>query len=679
MLKNTFQHIDGLGSIKEAGFWKSGIFTWDEMIKRESFQLDIFENGIVKTFLKDSIVALEKGDSDFFAKTLSQKEFYRIALTFPKDVMFLDIETTGLSRYYDHITLIGWSFLDEFGVYYKGLEKKKLFAAFERAKCIVTYNGSLFDLPFIRNEFPELKIPISHIDLRFFAKRFGYIGGLKEVEKQIGFERSKSAADISGEIAPILWHRYKEGDLKSLKKLIDYNRFDIDGMKLLLDVCIRKSIENQHLIKEQINPIRFSDYPSILKFSEKLKNGAVQIKKYDGHIGTNITLKELPAYKKLSIVGIDLTGSEERATGWCHLLYNEAKTKRINLDSDLLEETLKCKPDIVSIDSPLSLPKGRKTVFDDDEGRNEFGIMRVCERILKKRGVSVYPSLIPSMQKLTQRGIILAEEFRKRGVPVIESYPGAAQDILGIPRKRASLEYLIKGLSSFGLRGDFEKQEVSHDELDAITSAMLGYFFWCGKFEALGNEDEDYLIIPDVQKNFPSWEGKTVIGLSGGLSTGKTTAGKYLMKKGFEYGRFSMVIEKLVRDEGKEPKRKNLQEMGEYINKVKGQRWLCKSLIHQFLQNKKRIVIDGLRFPEDHAFMKEKFGSNFKHIHLKCEDSIRKKRYAKQEKNDVTFEEAIQHSVERKVNNLSSLADIIITNELNLSTLYKNLDNQIKL
>jgi predicted nuclease with RNAse H fold/dephospho-CoA kinase len=304
--------------------------------------------------------------------------------------------------------------------------------------------------------------------------------------------------------------------------------------------------------------------------------------------------------------------------------------------------------------------------------------MRVCERILKKRGVSVYPSLIPSMQKLTQRGIILANEFRRRGIPVIESYPGAAQDILGIPRKRASLEYLVKGLSGFGIKGDYETIEVSHDELDAITSAMLGYFFWCGKFEALGNEEEDYLIIPDIDKEYPEWKDKKVIGLSGGLASGKTTTGEYFKSKGFAYGRFSMLIARLVEAEGLEITRKNLQEEGDHVNKEKGQRWLCKNLIHQLFHDEKMIVIDGLRFLEDHSYMKERFGPHFKHIHLKCNNEIRKERYINDSRNDIKFEDAIKHNVERSVNNLSNFADVIITNDKDLNDLYEQLDKQIK-
>ena len=99
--------------------------------------------------------------------------------------------------------------------------------------------------------------------------------------------------------------------------------------------------------------------------------------------------------------------------------------------------------------------------------------MRECERILKRRGVNVYPCLIPSMQKLTRRGIQLATKFRKLGIPVIESYPGAAQDILAIPRKRAGLNYLADALAEFGIFDNFTEKQISHDELDAITSSIV--------------------------------------------------------------------------------------------------------------------------------------------------------------------------------------------------------------
>ena len=112
--------------------------------------------------------------------------------------------------------------------------------------------------------------------------------------------------------------------------------------------------------------------------------------------------------------------------------------------------------------------------------------------------MKVFPCLLPSMQKLTERGIRLAKVFRERGYKVIESYPGAAQDIMRIPRKKASLEDLLQGLHAFGINGNFVSTQTTHDELDAITSALVGYFHLTGDYEALGNEREEYLIIPKL-------------------------------------------------------------------------------------------------------------------------------------------------------------------------------------
>src|SRR5439155_9544460 len=117
--------------------------------------------------------------------------------------------------------------------------------------------------------------------------------------------------------------------------------------------------------------------------------------------------------------------------------------------------------------------------------RSSFGIARECERILWKRGVRVYPCLLPSMQALTLRGIRLATQLREFGINVIESYPGAAQDIMRIPRKRASLTDLRDGLVAFGLGGPFVNSVLGHDELDAITSALVGYFYLTGDAEEL--------------------------------------------------------------------------------------------------------------------------------------------------------------------------------------------------
>jgi predicted RNase H-like nuclease len=79
---------------------------------------------------------------------------------------------------------------------------------------------------------------------------------------------------------------------------------------------------------------------------------------------------------------------------------------------------------------------------------------------------------------------------------VIESYPGGAQDVLGIPRKLAGAERLRRSLVRRGFRGDIGKTDLTHDELDAITCAWVGRLDLEGASEALGDAAEGQIVMP---------------------------------------------------------------------------------------------------------------------------------------------------------------------------------------
>jgi len=83
------------------------------------------------------------------------------------------------------------------------------------------------------------------------------------------------------------------------------------------------------------------------------------------------------------------------------------------------------------------------------------------------------------MRKLTLRGIMLREAFQAQGYNVIETYPGGAQDVLGIPRKKHGLEKLRSGLEMLGIKGLSSK--MSDHELDAITCSYVGKLFLDGE------------------------------------------------------------------------------------------------------------------------------------------------------------------------------------------------------
>lgn len=199
------------------------------------------------------------------------------------------------------------------------------------------------------------------------------------------------------------------------------------------------------------------------------------------------------------VVGIDLTSSEKKPSGWARLHSGLVETKRLRSDQEIIEQTIQYNPHVISIDAPLTLPRGRLTVFDDDPGRQEFGITRLCERLLLKRGIRSYPPLIKSMQKLTLRGKMLSSHFKQLGYTIIETFPGGCQDILGLPRKQKGLEELITGISQLGLRGEYLKTKISHDEADAITAALAGVFFLGDQYESIGDPEEGIIVIPRLK------------------------------------------------------------------------------------------------------------------------------------------------------------------------------------
>lgn len=682
MLIHTFRHFKGVGEKTEQGLWSSGIFSWDDFhVRQLSPQLSMFpseEDDPQLSDLSASRQALREENAEYFATGLPKQEHFRIALSFPSKTLFLDIETTGLSLYYDSITLVGWSFNEEYGLYIKGRDPDRLKLALAQAKAIVTFNGSLFDLPFLRREFPELKIPMAHVDLRFLARRVGLRGGQKHVESSIGWQRVGALADLGGGSAPVLWNKYRRGDIDALRLLVAYNRADIAGMKKIFDIAVERLLDLRHLPKPVRTSHRFSTGP--FEATRILPTNLESlIHKYSGESGPSITLTDLNL-KYHNVVGIDLTGSELRPSGWCQLLNGRAVTRRIGSDAELIKATIETEPDLVSIDSPLSLPKGRLRVDDDDPGRQTFGITRECERILKKRGVNVYPSLIKSMQALTARGIRMAQHFRSLGVPVIESYPGAAQDIMNIPRKRADLTLLRAGLREFGIFGDFEQEEVSHDELDAITSAAVGLFFLSGKYEALGNSDEEHLIIPDVKSKHGPWGKRRVIGLSGPISAGKTTVGEFLQSCGYAYGRYSQVLRSILQQRGVAVTRQSLQQIGEEVHDGPGQKWLASELINTLPQTGD-LVIDGLRHPEDHAFLAEKFGPDFFHINIDAPEETRRQRYLEEGPKE-DFDKASAHRIESNIPKLTALAHERVWNagtiESLLSAVVQMIDNHFR-
>ena len=683
LLRRTFQHLPGISATREAKLRSEGLHDWNDLLIREPLQPDLFgrRGSALRFAVDESEEALANGDIGFFKEKLPKREYYRIAASFPDRCIFLDIESTGLSKYYDQVTLVGWSVGSGYDVLINPEGTSDLESDLDAHGVVITFNGTLFDLPFLTNRYQTDWSRATHVDLRYLAKRVGLTGGQKKIEDTIGFARERAVHGITGAEAVGLWFDYKEGDLDALRKLIRYNHADIEGMKYLFEHVVERLEEGKKENARNSTLFKKSKV-SFAKRDGRLIPEGIRVSRYCGPVGPRLVLSDVcervPQLSGTTLIGIDLTGSEKRKSGWANVTGAEVTTELIATDRELMERTLAAKPFLVSIDSPLSLPAGRLTEFDDDPGRDQYGIVREAERQLRKRGINVYPALLPSMQRLTRRGVQMAALLRKRGIPVIESYPGAAQDILGIPRKKTSLKHLFVGLRRFGYQFQTGKRSVSHDELDAATSALVAQFMLAGYWEALGSAEEDYLIVPTVERMLGSYCAEAVIGVSGPMAAGKTTAARVLERAGFRYCRFSEVLEEEARSLGKPVNRNTLQALGkEAFSSRFGQRRLQNKLAKR-VEGAGRIVVDGLRHPEDWAFLRERWGFAALHVHIEAGPDLREKRYKDRSSGTgVAFARAAAHPVEQNVAVLERLADHRFVNDGTLRALEHELDGLV--
>lgn len=492
MLQNTFLHIPGIGRQTELDLWRAGVNHWNDFsgFLTRPARIGRRLHRILEEHVPASIQAVEARNAGFFSKLAEAGEGWRLYPEFCDSCVFLDIETTGLSSVFDEVTVVGLYDGKRYEAFVAGQNLDELPMRLQNFSVVTTFNGSGFDLRFLRLRFPDISLPPVHIDLRWITRRLGHEGGLKAVEKHFGISRDGAVEHLGGFEATVLWSKYLRGEDSALQELIAYNREDVVHLKAILEMSYDQLAAEMDVSLERRKPI----YAGVLWPAEPspIPHSITRGPRFTSCMVADLLEKANCCNSR--IVGIDLTGSERRATGWALLEGCTATTKSIISDADLIRETLAAKPTLVSIDSPLSVPGG--WTEDQRQIDPEAPIYRKCELALKRMGIPVFWCLLPTMRGLTLRGMRLAASFRKYGIEVIESYPGAAQDILGIPRKGTSLDELRLGLARAGIAGDYVCSRVSHDELDAITSALVGLFYVSGEFIGLGAKDEQYLIVP---------------------------------------------------------------------------------------------------------------------------------------------------------------------------------------
>lgn len=196
----------------------------------------------------------------------------------------------------------------------------------------------------------------------------------------------------------------------------------------------------------------------------------------------------------MKYVGIDLAASPKRPTGLC--VVDDSLKTRCSVhysDAEILDTVSKSKTGFVAIDAPLALPKERHCLEEHCRGRAHF---RACDRVLTRMRIRFFPITIGPMRALTARGISLRRRLERLHVEAVETYPGASQDLLGLPRKHHGLEELQKALVGIGCSGDVTARNLTGDELDAVSCALVARDYAKRSYVAIGDPSEIMMILP---------------------------------------------------------------------------------------------------------------------------------------------------------------------------------------
>jgi len=232
MLEHTFIHLPNYGPRMEHRLWRKGILTWDDFLER--FGSSPYHRSL-SAFVARSRQALLRSDAGFFAQALPRGEAWRCFPHFGK-VAYLDIETTGLSPESNQLTVVGLFDGKQTKSYIRGQNLDLFRDELAGYDLLVTFNGSVFDVPFLQKGISGLKTPPLHIDLRFLLSSLEVRGGLKRIEERFGIEREDDLKGLNGYDAVLLWRAYSQrGDKKALDRLVRYNAADIRNLKTLME------------------------------------------------------------------------------------------------------------------------------------------------------------------------------------------------------------------------------------------------------------------------------------------------------------------------------------------------------------------------------------------------------------------------------------------------------------
>lgn len=237
MIDESFIFLPKIGEVSERKIWHQ-CNNWDDFLgntKLEGFSKKRKEH--LDKYIINARSALNRKDWEFLSLYFPQNQHWRLWSLLKENPIFLDIETTG---YYGDVTVVGLYNGVDSKILVRGqnLDRYLIQKALEGCTCLITFNGASFDLPVLKKFF-NIDFRMPHIDLRFVAKRLGYSGGLKKIERTLRLCRDEDIQDMDGCEAITLWNLWcSTGNFEYVDRLVRYNEADIVNLQPLAELLI---------------------------------------------------------------------------------------------------------------------------------------------------------------------------------------------------------------------------------------------------------------------------------------------------------------------------------------------------------------------------------------------------------------------------------------------------------
>lgn len=238
MIQSTFILLKGIGEHTERQLWAQGVPDWQGFLDARTLPgIAPGRKSLYDTELRAVQRHLQEGHSRPFARCLKPRDHWRLFDAFRPRTLCLDIETTGTSPEFGEVTVVGLYGGGRMTRLVRGdtLSEDRLNQELAACDLLVTFCGSLFDIPYLRAKFPGLVVDQPHFDLCFAARRLGLTGGLKRIEAQMDIHRDGDLQGLDGWDAVRLWHGWRSGDERALDLLLRYNEADTRNLEPLAE------------------------------------------------------------------------------------------------------------------------------------------------------------------------------------------------------------------------------------------------------------------------------------------------------------------------------------------------------------------------------------------------------------------------------------------------------------